>query len=231
MRKTVVCILGILLFVTGCKEERAENISAPEYFFSWNAETNQGRCLNAQGVEGYNPKFVGPCGDLRGYNFEGLSLLNGVDLRGAILDGVNLSGFSLNGANLTAVKARGASFNGSEMNGAKLSYGHFEGSTFKNVEINGAYLQNAFFSGAIFNKSKLYGVDFSFSDIGGSSFNGDLNTVNFKGSLISYGTVLPFDEEVAKDRGLLLGNSYRLDLVNVEKPIELGDGDRSPASE
>lgn len=232
MRNLIVLTTCSLFLLCACKKEKkVENISEPLYFFKWSAETNTGQCINNQGAEGYNPRFIGPCGDLRGYDFNSLSSLNGVDLRGAILDGMDLSGFSLNGANMTGVKARGTIFDGSELSGAKLAFGHFEGSSFQKVDLNGAYLQHANFSGASFQKSSLYGVDLSHADIGGAKFTDDLNTVKFRNSLISYGTQIPFDEKSAEDRGILLGNVYH--MKNTKKSEKSAEGEvlRSPTSQ
>lgn len=203
-------------FLMGCNKPLQENIREPKYFFHWDQEAGLGSCLNSQGVAGYNPKFIGPCGDLRGYEFH-LSSLDGADLRGANLDGLDLSGFSLNGANLKAVYARGTKFTDAKMNGVKLMYGHFEGSHFKGAQLNGADLNHAHLSGASLKKASLYGAHFVLADLSGAKLPKKLETTNFKNSIISYGTELPFNVNIAKSRGMKDSNALHLEAQK-DKP-------------
>ena len=145
-----------IVSLCACQKPVNENIMEPKYSFQWNEQTQTGLCMDSEGVEGYNPRFVGPCGDLRGYQFQSV-FLDGVDLRGAILDGMNLQKFSLNGTNLLGVKARGVNFSGARLNGANLSFGQFEGSNFEKAQMNGANLSQAQLSGALLSHSPCMG--------------------------------------------------------------------------
>ncbi len=227
---TILFNVSALVLLCSCEKPLNENITEPKYFFQWDAQAQSGTCTNVDGVEGYNPRFVGPCGDLRGYDFRALSL-DGVDLRGAMLDGMNLEGFSLNGTNLTAVKARGAIFSKARLNGANLSYGHFEGSRFDKAQLNGANLKSARFSGSSLDKASLYGANFKKSDLGGAKLSGNLNTVKFESALYSYGTKLPFDEKVASNRGMKSQNQINIEMAKIrEQQNERLEIERAPAS-
>jgi uncharacterized protein YjbI with pentapeptide repeats len=226
--KTIVYLFFACCFVfvtCGCERRvHEEDIREPQFMFHWDAAKQEGRCQNAQGVEGYNPSFIGPCGDLRGYHFQ-LSTLDGADLRGAVLDGMDLSGFSLNGANLKAVQARGTNFSNTELNGAKLMFGRLEGARFTGASLNGADLHNARLSGSTLKKTSLAGSDFSYSDLGGSKLPSYLATTNMKEAQYTYGTDLPFDEKVANARGMIDSHQKsleRMDLQSEEQgPIRL----------
>lgn len=228
MRKLIsICIMSIGFIA--CQPQIQEDIRQPKYFFHWNAQLQKGECLNSQGVEGYNPKLIGPCGDLRGYRFNA-SALDGADLRGAILDGMNLSEFSLNGANLKAVKARGVIFDGASLNGAKLNFGQFQGARFNGAQLSGADLSHGDFSGASFHKASVAGLDASHSDLSGALFFTDLSTVNLQDSLLSYGTRLPFSEKSAESHGMIPANKHYMDLAAITVEETVSEDGRSPAS-
>ncbi len=211
--------LLLLLLLVGCSDPKEEAIRKPDYFFVWDAENSQGHCLNENNQEGYNPMYIGPCGDLRGMKFS-YSSLDGIDLRGAILDGVDLSKFSLNGANLTGVKARGAHFMGSQLNGAKLNYGEFQGSRFDGAHMNGADLSHAQLSGVKLTDAKVYGSSLKSSDVSGALLPQHLRTVDLKLSQYSYGTKLPFGEKHANARGMWTQAAESPSNVVSKEPIE-----------
>src|SRR5688572_3322260 len=54
-----------------------------------------GKCKSRSGQVGYNPQFVGECGDLSGMDFSGQDL-SGKFLRGAKLENTKLVGTKLN---------------------------------------------------------------------------------------------------------------------------------------
>ena len=194
----------LLLLLSACDKPVEKTANEPQFFFHWDQENKLGACMNKQGVDGHNAKFIGPCGDLRGYELA-VGALDGVDLRGAMLDGMSLKGFSLNGTDLTAAFARGTSFDDSKMNGIKLTHGHFEGSTFRGAELNGADLQEAHLSGANLRGASLFGANFSMADLAGAKLPKKLHTTLLKNSRITFGTQLPFDHKVAKSRGMREG--------------------------
>ncbi len=227
MKMKVFLLLGAIAILCSCEKSSMENVSKPKYFFSWSEDSKTGSCKNKEGVEGYNPRFIGPCGDLRGYNFS-INSLDGVDLRGAILDGMNLGGISLNGANLMAVKARGTVFSDSQLNGAKLRYGHFEGSKFSNTQLNGADLRNGFFSGVILDEASLFGANLSESDLGGAVFTEKLDTANLKNARVTYGTRLPFDEKMASNYGMKQANAHNDEIAKKQSAKK---EERAPASQ
>lgn len=191
----------VLIFLCACEKKQRFEFKAPDYFFSWNSIKKEGACTNQKGETGFNPRFLGPCGDLRGYSFP-VSNLDGVDFRGAILDGMNLSGFSLNGANFNGAMARGTNFSEAKMNGVKFMYGHFEGSNFEKAELNGADFEGAFLSGSSLVDSSLRGANYVSSDLSGAKLPAKLNMTKLENSIYSYGTKIPFSEKIAEGRGM-----------------------------
>lgn len=203
-------LIFLVLILTACDKPVEKAQIEPKFFFQWNEEKKVGSCLNEQGEHGHNAKLIGPCGDLRGYKLS-VSELDGADLRGAMLDGMNLKGLSLNGTDLTGAFARGASFDDSKMNGIKLTFGHFEGATFRSSELNGADLQAASLSGANFKGAKLFGANFTRADLAGAKLPDELHTTLLKDSRITFGTGLPFDHKVAKSRGMTDSFTQKVD--------------------
>ncbi len=139
-----------------------------------------GKCINAKGEEGLNPKTIGDCGDLRGMDF-GKKDLRSKSLRGANFEGVNLAGAKLNGANflkasLQKAKANDAVLDSADFTEAKLDQADFSRATgtsavFTRASGNGLILKDvtlakANFSGANLTAANLAGGTFSEASFG-----------------------------------------------------------------
>jgi uncharacterized protein YjbI with pentapeptide repeats len=202
-----------------------ENASKPEYSFKWDASTETGRCLNAQGKEGYNSKFLGECGDLRGMGIS-KNELNGFNLDGAILDGLELVGYHFNGASLRGIKANGTNFSRSHLNGANLAGADLSGADFSKSELDGSYFNKAKLSGAKFKDSRLAGAHFDSAQLEGAHLSTSIKTVSFKNATYSAGTYLKMDSAEYASRGLLSWEEAR-EQKKESKPQQT---ERVPAS-
>lgn len=161
-----------------------------------------GACVNEQGRTGYNPHFVGPCGDLRGLSLRGRQL-SGMDLRGAMMDGMNLRGLQLDGANLTGAKARGTNFSKSKLNGANLTEADLSGSNFYRAELNGADFSGAILSGSEIGRAQVEGAQFTRADLGGAKLNTSLSSAQVNGAMYSVGTEIPLSAADLQKRGMI----------------------------
>jgi uncharacterized protein YjbI with pentapeptide repeats len=209
----------------------AENVPGKDlgFRFQWDANAHTGRCLNSEGKEGYNPHFVGVCGDLRGLKLNNFDL-NGIDLSGANFDGVSLRGAMLNGANLRGLRATGADFSKADLNGADFDGAIISGSIFNRARMNGANFYNANLSGAKIKESQLHGVHMQTSNLGGTTIESDLKTANVKDATYTVGTLLPFEATEAQTRGM-----KQVPLENIASKVSPKDADhkkdeRVPAS-
>jgi uncharacterized protein YjbI with pentapeptide repeats len=169
--------------------------------FQWDNNTNSGRCLNNENKEGYNPHFVGICGDLRGLKLNNEDL-NGLDLSGANFDGVSLKGAKLNGANLRGVRATGTDFSKADLNGANFDGAIVSGSLFNRSRMNGARFLGANLSGSKIKESQLHGIQMQNANLGGADIDSALKTANLLNATYTVGTVLPFEMAEAQKRGM-----------------------------
>ena len=99
--------------------------------------------------------------------------LEGVNLAGATIKGLNLSGADLPGANLAGATIKGVNLSGANLMGANLS-----GATIKGVSLNGANLQGAIMVGAVVKGVKMRGSNLPFANLAGATLKG----VNLSGA-------------------------------------------------
>jgi uncharacterized protein YjbI with pentapeptide repeats len=110
IKVTFLSIL-VLFFLSGCgRQER--------FFYS----AEQGRCMNFQGDSGLNQGVLGPCSDFR--NIE--------------LDGANLSSINLSGSDFSNSTLNNVTFANSNLTATK-----FDGSVLESVDITRAILTNS----------------------------------------------------------------------------------------
>lgn len=99
--------------------------------------------------------------------------LEGVNLAGATIKGLNLSGADLPGANLAGATIKGVNLSGANLMGANLS-----GATIKGVSLNGANLQGAIMVGAVVKGVKMRGSNLPGANLAGATLKG----VNLSGA-------------------------------------------------
>jgi uncharacterized protein YjbI with pentapeptide repeats len=106
--------------------------------------------------------------------------LDGVQLQGALLDGVDFRGASLIGAQLQA-----ASIEGANLRGASLSYAQLQGASLNSAQLEGTALNHANLQGASLDQAALEGSWFSFAKLQGASLAGaDLETASLAPVLV-----------------------------------------------
>lgn len=159
----------------------------------------QGECTrcNFEGAELGASVFIG--GNYSDSNFNGAKLfsarLNDGDFSRAHFDGAVFSqGFAikaeLTGTKMTAVSGKGAMFDNLSIYRADFSGADFSGAHFRNV----------IFDKVNFNKANLSGADF-----GNAQFKEcTVDQANFQGAQYTVKSVLPFSEDEAKSRGMVL---------------------------
>lgn len=189
----LVSLLGLTSTFAADNGAKAKDLG-----FKWRGDI----CANEQGIKGYNPHHVGPCGDLRGLSLQGREM-SGLDLRGANLDGMNLRGLQLDGANLSGAKARGANFTKCKLNGANLTGADLSGAIFLRAELNGADFTSATLSGADLSLSQIEGTQFAKSDLGGAKINTQMRSSQLNGAVFSVGTTMPDSVGDLQKRGMV----------------------------
>jgi uncharacterized protein YjbI with pentapeptide repeats len=231
MKKIFFIVLSIVSIVVKAETEdvaKSDSVKSDtsklEFNFKWDPSNETGRCVNAQGKEGYNPKHLGECGDLRGMSLSTTDL-NGYNLDGSVFDGLKLVGYNFNGASLRGIKASGTDFSRSRLNGANLTGSDLSGADFSKSELYGSYFVKAKLSGAQFKDSKLGGSHFESAQLEGAYFNVSLKTVNLKNAIYSAGTYLKLDTSEYASRGLVRWEDYK----EVKKDIKPAP-ERVPAS-
>lgn len=199
---TKLIVLASITFTLWPMIGQAEGVGKDLGFrFQWDATGHTGRCLNADGKEGYNPHFVGACGDLRGLNLSNNDL-NGMDLSGSNLDGVSLRGTMLNGANMKGVRATGADFSKADLNGADFDGAVVSGTLFNRARMNGANFYGANLSGSKIKESQLHGIHLQSTNLGGAVIESGMATANVQAATFTIGTVMPFEVADAEKRGM-----------------------------
>ena len=141
---------------------------------------------------------------------------SGAYLRGANLDGANLSGAYLRGANLSGAYLRGAYLRGANLEGAYLRGAYLDstyldgaylrGANLDGANLDGAYLRGAYLDGANLRGSKLIG-DRPIIQIFPIGSRGDYLTayITDKGPFVKtgcfFGTIEKFKEAVKNTHG------------------------------
>ena len=206
----------VLCFALAAYAEK--NVHNLGYKFHWDKKTRSGKCLNDSGKEGYNPQYLGTCGDLRGMDLSQVDL-NGMNLEGANLDGLNLSSLQMNGTQLTGIKARGTNFSKTKLNGAYMVGADLGGAIFNRSELSGANLNYSDLSGSQFKHTEVYGTRFKNAKLGGAQFDSNLNTAHLKNASYSVGTKLPFAQNIAQNKGMIYQGP--LDLKNSTQKVRV----------
>ena len=136
----------------------------------------QRECLDEAGVQGYNARFLGPCGDLTEAD------LKGADLRGKDLSGTRLKAADLSGANLSSAILRGADFSQANLADANLTAADLSGATFLEARLLKANLEKSDLSKANFSRAALHHIDFRSVKLDATDFsNAKFFKVNLSG--------------------------------------------------
>jgi len=232
VKKNLLTLTTILVLISSWSPlVKADDVASKDlgFRFHWDSNTNTGRCLNNENKEGYNPHFVGICGDLRGLKMNNEDL-NGLDLSGANFDGVSLKGAKLNGANLRGVRATGTDFSKADINGANFDGAIVSGSLFNRSRLNGARFIGANLSGCKIKESQLHGIQMQNANLGGTDIDSELKTANLLNATYTIGTVLPFEIAEAQKRGM---KSIQVEMSVVKNPTKDSDSlkkeERQPA--
>ncbi len=209
--------------IPGFAEDESKDLG---YRFVWDPQTHTGKCLNKENKEGYNPYYLGQCGDFRGMSI-GKYDINGKDIQGSNMDGINLRGVHMNGAFLRGISAKGTNFSKTQLNGAKFSGADLSGANFIRAELNGAELDYTNLSGAIFDDAQLHGTQMNNANLSGTKIATKIETVNLKSAKFSIGTALPIDPEVIAQRGMV---DYNNPIAVAKKEVAPSEGERKPAN-
>jgi uncharacterized protein YjbI with pentapeptide repeats len=150
---------------------------------------NNGQCVDANGTQGYNPSYIGQCGDLRGVVISNFNL-DDTDLRGSVFDNSDLQGTTLRNSDLTGVSFVTAQLSGVDFTNSKLIDVKMHAAVLVNAHLADAVLSNIDFSEANFQQAQLSFLDcqkcnFAKVDMSGA----DMDSANFSGSDFS-GAVL-----------------------------------------
>jgi uncharacterized protein YjbI with pentapeptide repeats len=193
------------------------------YSYHWDNVKKVGSCLNKSKKWGLNPKFIGPCGDLRGLDLSDYDL-SGKDLSGSFFDGVNFESANFNGTKLIGIRASGTNFSKAKMNGSDLSFSILAGSLFDDAKLNGAKFFNSNLSGAKIKSAELSGTRFQKSNIRGAHIESNLKTAVVSGASYTLGT--KFDESLTAAHKKTMTNASFSSVENDENEKD----QRSPAS-
>ena len=154
--------------------------------FRW----RDGGCMNDQGQPGFNPGFIGQCGDLRnvimgrisfdGYDFRGAKFTN-ADLQQSSFKNADLTGTDFESANLSGVDLSGSKVIGSNMRSAILRNTRFaeaqiEATRFSGADMRGALLTYMEFKGCEFVQTNLAEAQLERADFEGSNLASSLLT-------------------------------------------------------
>jgi uncharacterized protein YjbI with pentapeptide repeats len=208
-----------------------------------------GKCVNADAAEGFNPGFIGQCGDFRAMTLT-LSTLDDADLSGSTFAGANLQLVTFKNSFLVGVDFSRARLAGVDFYRAQIEMADFKETTLDNVKVG-----EAKFANVRFDLAKMSRLDLSYGDFMNCSFkSGDLSYANlfmanvsrsnFDGAIIKYAdltdaivagatftgatynryTRLPFSSETAEHWQMILKNRLEFSGVRTQIPLEELDG-------
>lgn len=92
-----------------------------------------GVCQNSTGETGYNPYFLGPCGDFSGVSFKNMSLKD-LDLRGSKFSGTSFENFQFIDVKLEAAEFIECQFTSVQFQRTSLTEVHFTNCAAKSLE-------------------------------------------------------------------------------------------------
>jgi uncharacterized protein YjbI with pentapeptide repeats len=154
--------------------------------YSYNNELNQ--CLDAYGVSGHNPNFVGECGDLSNQDLTYASLNWGFPW---IIKGMVFKNTTLKSATFENAEFTGVDFSGADLSNADFKASVFKRCIFKNANWEKSMLfqtnlEKANLSGADFKEAWLQKVNFKGADLSNADFrNAHLQIANLTNSNLS----------------------------------------------
>lgn len=124
-----------------------------------------GKCVNSEGTAGFNPKYLGQCGDLRNITISNFDL-SGIDFSGALFNQASLQKNNWEGAILEGADLSMANLSGGSLAKVRLKKTLLKGANLKNVSVDEAILSSSDFTGA-----DLTGVQWSFVSIESCRFD------------------------------------------------------------
>lgn len=153
----------------------------------------RGTCLNLQGQPGYNPGFIGECGDLGDINMNG-TVVEASDLSGSRFDKTKLAEASFFQKKLVGVDFKEATLIGTVFNLGDLT----------RAQIRDSNMQKASLYWVAMNEAVLVGVDLRDADLRGASLHRAMiwETL-FTGAVFDEYTWLPFTRQEAEARGMI----------------------------
>ncbi len=165
--------------------------------------------------------------------FPSQSPMNGVDLRGAILDRATffgaglayarLDGARLNAAYLFLANLNGASLNRAYLHDADLNYANLDGASLNHANLDGASLDNTSLKGASLDGASLDGVSLNEASLEGASLKGaSLEGASLKGASLG---------EDRRNRITDLSNAFGLTLKQLRTIGHLTKGTLFPPGE
>lgn len=189
------------------------------YLPQWDAKTGKGRCVNAEGKEGYNRITLeefkatknGVCAQLQGAPLANADLENAdlrlADLRGADFSGAQLLNANLSGARLgisPALFGRRANLKGAKMYGAQLPGANLFSANLKGAYLVDANLKDAGMFLADVSSADLRGADLSGAWMAGANLTGavvgmspTMSETDLSGAQYDDDTTLPFPKDEA----------------------------------
>jgi hypothetical protein len=188
------------------------------------------QCRNPQGLIGFNPAYLGECGNIMGMSFQNRSFTSGTKFMGSrmvradiqylVAENADFSFSDLTQSNLSGAHVRGSNFESARMSGIKANFrADFQDCNFSRVygacsDFNRAQLRHVNFNGANFQNSNFrdadfYFADMTFADFSGSDFRGadlvfaDIFATTLTGAIYDSFTRLPFDRAQATRLGMI----------------------------
>lgn len=187
-------------------------VAAPAFAqFSWDPAS--GTCRDAAGQQGLNVGVRGPCADLRGARLEGADLSR-LDLRGACLDGARLMGASLLHTDLRGASLENADLSRAVMTGARLERASLAGARLVSAHLEHAVLTHAVLSGADVRNACLYRTGFEGADLRTARFSRTRAMVEgarWTHALVALDT-LPYDAQELAALEVQVGEGVELTL-------------------
>lgn len=217
IQTTIICLLGFWALTS----------TAGDVGFRWNDAANN--CYDPQGHPGRNPDFFGECGFFLQPTYKGRSfdkqMLSGstwtlafaedFKISNSIMHGFGFTHAYLNRSVFTNCELQKAVFNGTYMMqanfegsdltdakfiGANVWGGGFKNSTLSRTDFSGADLSAVSFQGSTFYKTNFQGAKLFSTNFEGTN----LSTVDLRGARYNKRTRLPFDQQEAARRQMIL---------------------------
>ncbi|MBN21866.1 MAG: hypothetical protein CL678_11350 [Bdellovibrionaceae bacterium] len=165
-------------------------------------------CLNTRGERGFNPGYLGECGDLRGFSLRKV-VLRDLNLKGALLTSASFKNRRIENVDFEGARLDRTDFSQAIVDSCSFVHSHLNRSLWRVTRVFSSLFDGAEFTRSLFFESRWSGGSYFNTFFQGSDFrNADfafasIQSARLRGVYYNRQTRLPFDFIQARRLGMI----------------------------